>query len=699
MSDTEATTLGDALLRLARASSGRAFPGGAVEVVGGWARIVAEAGSLVGKPTLPLLAQVVARDAGAEPDETASAALLAVADAVLITPQPALLRDSLESLLGTEGATRVTGDRLAAGLRMLVEAYFSREEREPIADLASAEALAVLTRLTVAEYGSHFQLLALLERFSAPMVLPMARAAIRSIGTAVDVWPEADTLIGQVRALGGLDPVEGADPDLAAAVESDAIWALGMASILRVLRARSVSEMAPHLDIAHRLLDVATEAHGRPDAAAMLAVVDVLRDLVDAIVAGSPGRALEGKALSADVLGDLRAQVLNFSIGASGLDHWYGDSKQAVLTAWAGVAEDLDRLRVEFNKDAFYQAEVIVGDLLNVYTSSRSFKVHRRDADIARVQDLVQPVIEGGFASKASHLSNLEQHAAMLDARLEMEPDEALEERRDAARQIIEIARRVAKGDESSGKGESGAQRAPLPSSLSRFVQPGSADEAKLQSISPAVLDAIAEGVDHLGAGRRHLNIVQREVLDDIRAKVAACPDYKGEVAPVVDEVLLLILNFVVSRTAADSAHYPYLFDESALESQVHEDLYGFLVGNLGSRAEYEVSHVGGGRVDLRLKFDGFAIHIEMKVDSTQVALNDKTAYLKQAATYQGNDIRIGFLIALRHKAFAKGGPPPHLQSLIGHASLDIPGDSEPRHIVTVAVPGSRTRPSASTAK
>ena len=176
----------------------------------------------------------------------------------------------------------------------------------------------MLTRLTVAEYGSHFQLLALLERFSAPMVLPMARAAIRSIGTAVDVWPEADTLIGQVRALGGLDPVEGADPDLAAAVESDAIWALGMASILRVLRARSVSEMAPHLDIAHRLLDVATEAHGRPDAAAMLAVVDVLRDLVDAIVAGSPGRALEGKALSADVLGDLRAQVLNFSIGRAG---------------------------------------------------------------------------------------------------------------------------------------------------------------------------------------------------------------------------------------------------------------------------------------------------------------------------------------------------------------------------------------------
>lgn len=83
-----------------------------------------------------------------------------------------------------------------------------------------------------------------------------------------------------------------------------------------------------------------------------------------------------------------------------------------------------------------------------------------------------------------------------------------------------------------------------------------------------------------------------------------------------------------------------------------------------------------------------------MKVDSTKVSIEDKTTYLKQAASYQGADIRIGFLVALRHKAFDPSGPPPHLSRLIGRAKFDVEGDPIPRHIVTVQVPGSRTKPS-----
>lgn len=74
--------------------------------------------------------------------------------------------------------------------------------------------------------------------------------------------------------------------------------------------------------------------------------------------------------------------------------------------------------------------------------------------------------------------------------------------------------------------------------------------------------------------------------------------------------------------------------------------------------------------------------------------MSDKTAYLKQAAAYQVNDIRIGFLIALRHTAFDPTGPPPHLSELIGHVAFDIEGDPTPRHIITVQVPGSRKKPS-----
>jgi len=113
------------------------------------------------------------------------------------------------------------------------------------------------------------------------------------------------------------------------------------------------------------------------------------------------------------------------------------------------------------------------------------------------------------------------------------------------------------------------------------------------------------------------------------------------------------------------------------------------------ARRHGEAQHVGGGRIDLRVKFDGFAIHIEMKADSTKVPMDDKTAYLKQAVSYQGADIRIGFLVALRHKAFDSSGPPPHLTALVGHTEFDIEGDPIPRHIVTVQIPGRRTKPSA----
>lgn len=698
MNAAEGATLTDAVATLAKASAGRPFPEDAVEILGGWGRITQDAASLAGQPTLPLLVQLAARDAGDVPDEHSAAALLAVAKSVMATPQPAFLRESLDALIGAKGAIRVTGGLLAANLPAVVDAFLSGTQRHQAADLAAADALEVLTSLTVSGYGSHFGLLALLDRFVDPVVLPMARAAIRSVSIAVDVWPEADSLAARIRALAGMDPKDAADSELAGAAEPDATWALAMIAILRALRARTIRDMVPHLDDAYRFLNVSATTHDRTDALVMCQVIAVLRDLVAAVIEETPMKALESAALSASAIEDLRARILSFAADTTGLDHWYGDRKKAVLAAWAGVMEDLDRLRVEFTKDAFYQAEVIIGDLLNVYLHSRSFESHYREADVSGVQMLVQPLIESGFASKAGHLSNLEQHAAMLEDRIAKEPDERLEEQLIAARQIVAAARRAARGDDSPGKAPGGASPSPLPGLLSQFVVPGSADDALIRKISPDTLAALAVGLEHIDSGRAHLSMIQREVFDEIRAKLAESADYKGSVIPVVDEVLRLILNFVVSRTAGESGHYPYLFDPKALEDAIQEDLYNYLVAILGARAEYEVSHVGGGRVDLRLKFAEFAIHIEMKVDDTQVPMGDKAAYLKQAATYQGNDIRIGFLIVLRHKAFLKG-PPPHLKSLMQHTAFDIPNDPEPRHIVTVALPGSRTRPSESTVR
>ncbi|WP_280343202.1 hypothetical protein [Nocardia neocaledoniensis] len=695
MSDTDALSLSDAVLGLAQTSRGKPFPHTAIEILGGWRRIASDAATLAGKPALPLVATLIARDA--RPGDTdAAAAVSAVAAAVVATAQPTLFRDSLDALLDSAVITQVVGTKLVTDLETVVAGFLVREQPEQLADLVSADALEAMTRLVAAGHGSHFSLLALLQKFTRPTVLPMARAVIRSVSTSVDIWPEADLLVGIIRVLSGLDPVDGGDVTLAAEVESDAAWALATASLLRSLRAASVQEMSPHLADSAKYLEITANTYLRTDAVPMLSVVEALRELVNGIVSGNAMNTVTTAPLSADKLSTIREQILRFSIDSSGLDHWYSDTKRAALNAWATLADDLERMGHQLRKDGFYQAEVIIRDLLSIYISARTFRVGTRCADIVGVQDLIQPVIDEGFAKKASHLSNLEEYASGLASRDPHSLDDDEHAQLEAARSIIEIARRLARGGEESRGKAGGGPHTPLPRLLGQLVPLGSNDEGLLAQISPETLAALEQQLDHVALGRSHLNLVQRELLDLLREALSASPDYKGEVVAVVDNLLLLIINFVASRTNSTARHFPYLFDPAAKENAIHDDLYNYLVGNLGSRVEYEVFDVGGGRVDIRLKFDDFALHIEMKVDDSKLPMNDRTAYLKQAATYEGNDIRIGFLVALRHKAFDPTGPPPHIKSLIGHTAFDIKGDPEPRHIIHVAVPGSRINPSRS---
>lgn len=695
MSNNVGGSLVEAVWAMAWANGGKPFANTAVAELGGWARLATEGATLAGGPALPIVSNLAARDA--EPGDTdAAAALQAIADAILRTHQPALFKDSVDPILASAVATEATGERLAAGLEPLASAFLMREDREAIPDLLSADALEALTRLVTAGYGSRFAFLALLEKFRSPTVAPMARAVIRSVSTAIDVWPAATPLIGVVRAVGGLDPVDGADTALAADVESDAAWVLAMAALVAALRASTLTDMSPHLDEAARYFEVAAHTYQRPDAHPMLTIINALRDLLSGIISGDPMSALAGEPLSAGSLLDLQDQARKFAVDSSALDHWFGDSKASTLRAWAQLAADLDGMRHQFGKDGFFQAEIVINGLLNVYLSSRTFRVGGRDAEIVGVQDLIQPVIEGGFASNASHLCNLEEYETQLTDAAASSSDEGLHERLNATRSILQAARRVAKGGETPGKVVGGALPAPLPLLIGRLVPPGSPDAELIGRFTPTTLAVIEQHLDHVASARHHLNLVQTELFDDLRNKLARSPDYEGKVITVLDETLILIINFVASRTRAQPSHHKYLFDPTANESAIHDDLYNYLVGNLGERAEYEVSEVGGGRVDIRLKFDTFALHIEMKVDRTQLPMEDRTAYLKQAATYQGNDIRIGFLVMLRHNAFDSTGPPPHIKELITHTALQITADPVPRHVILVAIPGSRVSPSQS---
>jgi hypothetical protein len=704
MTSSTSPTLADDLTALLRARPGKPPAADALSHLGGWARVATDVAATANTPALVSLVALAARDAATPSNRTDSfpAAINAIAAAVTATTSPALFADSLNILLDCPAALAETRADLAAELEQIVRDCLKFHNASPPTTQRAADALEALTRLNLIEGEPPYDLLALLNKFSAPVAKPLAIAAIRAVSTAIDHWPHATSLTRVIRLLAGIDkPKITAQPEIDPEdVASDAAWALAGAELIGALRASDLPEMAAKLHASATHLQTARDNYEREDAAVLLTVVELLLSLLQETGVAPAVEALTTPHLQPDALDALAERVRRLNVASIGLNHWYGDPKRAALDAWNLLANDLARLRIEFDRKSFYKAAVVVDHLLQIYMGSRSVKIVRFEDDVDGLMSLVQPIIETGFAKTAGLLSHLDDHTRALQRQVDeaTTPEQrlVLHEQLRAARNMLIAAQTHALGGAGQGKGDGGtADQQPLPPPLSQLVPPGSVSAAELSGLSQPALIELARAVDNRTIGSRSLNLVETDVFTAIRTALGSSPDYRGEAAESVDLLLRIVIRFVTTRTNAQSDLYSYLFDKEAKEDAIHKDLYNYLTSSeLGSLVEFEVQHIGGGRIDLRLKFGGFGIYIEMKVDSTKVPLGDKTAYLKQAAAYQVTDIRIGFLIALRHKIFDPTGPPPHLSELIGHAKFDIKRDPTPRHIITVQVPGSRTKPS-----
>ncbi|RSN45142.1 hypothetical protein DMC64_20075 [Amycolatopsis sp. WAC 04197] len=703
MSSGAAVELEGDFTALLAAGSGGQPAEGTFDTLGGWERLAQDAAELADSPVLPPLVHLVTQEAansGGRTDRYPEA-MLRVSAAVTSSRSPAILIDGLETLLNSGPVLNEVGAALAKALERTVQEFLDSPEPDSRAALRAASALEARTRLALCGIGSPYALLALLERFDAPLPKPLGIAVVRAVGVAVDHWPHAASLTGVVRLVAGIDPSTGAprpaaDPE---DVASDAAWVLAGIELVSALRAADLPHMLRKLEDSAKYLQVAWDTYEREDASVLLTVVEVLCALLDESSPRPDVEALSISQLEPGALADLAERVRRINVTSMGLNHWYGDPKRAALLAWTRLADDLGRLREEFKRDSFYKAEVVVDDLLQIYLGSRSTAVVSHEEDIDGLLRLVQPVIESGFARTAGLLSNLEDHTHALAQEVAAaagDREREVTEKLAAAQVVLQAAKTQALAGAGPGKDGSGTAPASLPQPLSELVASGSAAAAELaEKLSPETLAELAKAISDATIGRHSLNLIEEGVYRTIQTHLEASPDYQGEPKHAVDDILRLIIQFVSSRTNAQSDLYPYLFDPKAVEDHIHKDLLGFLKASSHSAiTEYENQHIGGGRIDLRLKFSGFSICIEMKFDSMKQPLSDKQAYLKQAVTYQTTDIRIGFLVSLRHKAFDPTGAPPHLSALIDHTVFDVPGDSIPRHIVTVGVPGSRTKPS-----
>ncbi|MGC4795740.1 hypothetical protein ACLQ3H_16705 [Micromonospora saelicesensis] len=704
MTSTSSSALADDLRSLLAAARGQPPNTHALSVLGGWERIAADGTATADDPALvPLIALVARESANAgNRSDSYQAAVQAITLAITRTTSPAIFADSLDLLLGCPAAVAETGDNLADELDQIVREFNRAHEPDSRAAQRAADALTGLTRLSLIQQGQPYELLALLGKFNTPLPKPLATAVIRAVGTAVDYWPHATSLTRVVRIVAGLDkptgrPIPNADPE---DIGSDATWVLAGIELVTALRESDLRLMATHLRASASYLSTAQDTYEREDAGALLIVVETLVALLQHSSSRPPNvEALTIPALDRGSLAVLTEHVRRINVASIGLNHWYGEPKRAALAAWTRFADELGRLREELDRDSFYDAAFMVDHLLQIYMGSRSVQVVRNPDDADGLLTLVQPIIETGFARTAGLLSNLREHAKALEQQVALETDEShrlvLAGQLDAAREVLAAAQTHALGGAGQGKDDGGTANTPLPPPLSQLIPSESNAAKSLRTWDPADLAELAQAVSDRTVSRKSLSLTESDVYDAICGALQSSPDYRGDVKVAVDELLRIIIRFVTTRTNAQSNLRPYLFDPEAKEDKIHLDLNEFLASSeLGSYVRFEEPHVGGGRIDLRLTFDGFSINIEMKVDSTKLPMSDRTAYLKQAAAYQVTDVRIGFLIALRHKAFDPTGPPPHLSELIGHTPFGISGDSVPRHIITVQLPGSRTKPS-----
>ncbi|BAH47189.1 hypothetical protein [Rhodococcus opacus] len=594
----------------------------------------------------------------------------------------------------------MSGGELAARVYELAAAPDPRNESTPAVIARHADALETYLRLTLSEYGSKNRLFILFEDIKQPQPRRYAQAMVRAIATAFDHWELDDNLVESIQVLtGARAPRPGAVHDdhttqtahqQTIDIALDAAWATATIELARVLRASSARDTLMHIGRARTALAPITGNEDAIDAIVLDSTLKILSDFLTGVTESSTGEwPIEPSAVA-----ELEHLVTRYRIGAHGLHHWVGDRKQSVLTGWGRLAQDLLFLRTHLERASIYRAAVVLDDILDIYTASRAVEVVARESDLDGVRRMLQPPIVGSFAARAGLLRNLEDHVDELQKCVDNPQSNShgrAGEVLPVARIVLEAARDQVAKHEPPGK-TVGAS-APLPPPLADLFGGGNVPNA-IAELDPEILKTLAIGITDARDSRgpfQHVAI--SAVCERIKDNLSASPDYKGDIKDKVDYVLELLVRFLHSRINIEKKYKPYLYKPNASENDLHLDLFDYLVGSgLAGFAQIELTNVAGGRADIQVGFGAFHIYLELKADATKARQAAKTAYIQQTVSYQGGDIRIGFLIILR---LGDGkGAPPHLSDLVTHTTTTIAGSAHPRHVVIVELPGNRTVPS-----
>lgn len=620
--------------------------------------------SLAGHPRLPALSRLVClrAQAGDAPDTL----IAATCAAVLATDAPALFGDAIAPLLACGPVLAAYGQALATAL--LEQAGPPAREATPRQVHRAADALEGATRLRLGQFASRFDLFTLLDAITGPQPAPWSTAAARTLVACVEAWPDGDDIVGSLERLAGTVAPRGdhdgpgtAEPTQ----ESDFASALARVELLRALRALDRDAAVGHLDRASMLLESVRAEDDRTDLNVLAAIATLLRDLIVNAAITDPA-----------VINELEAAVNEHRWLDPGVSHWVGDRVAAAHVAWAKLGRQLELAQARLGEPSWYDAAAVMDDIVDLYRATRSMCAFRREADEQAVAEVIAPMLETGFAARASLLHHLSAHVSYLQNRAGN--GVATEQELADLPVALELAEAAA---EASRRGDANPK-------------PSAGEGGDKSSDSPAERVAIA--VRRRASATRFStgSLIANTVLEQVRASLGGCGDYitRVDVEVATDLVTGLLVSFIFDRERATASTRAYLFDQDAVEEDLARDLHDFLVGSgqLGD-VRTEVRHVGGGRVDIEFAFAGFNVYAELKADSTATPLGDKVAYLRQTASYQGTDVRVGFLLVL--KILKPKAVAAHLSDNV--EVIEVPDSGgRARHVVALTLSGGRTAPS-----
>lgn len=387
---------------------------------------------------------------------------------------------------------------------------------------------------------------------------------------------------------------------------------------------------------------------------------------------------------------ELKARSVAIQKSAFELLAWHADVnspawlgvRHVQAACWNDLAETLASLAGSLQQVSWWEPRVVIEcQVLAAYNAGRTILKRTHDGYL---ETLLRPRIESSIAKR-------EGQAYLLKCWLEQNRKHKQFPEADA---ILNGIDRLMAADTEVHRNptEAATVWAPVAAVLS---QARCSKETERRAIE-VVSNAYAYSLEGLSAA-------EIEIFDHCLASVEQHPDYRYNVrgAKLFSTVLLWTTRFLKNRleiTKKDDPSVTYLFETSdgtlAPESALQDDYFRWLSTQSAS-GEMEPTNLGGGRADVALKATGERMVIEIKREMKDASFDSLAShYAGQTADYQNVSIRLGFLLVLDLTAPKLEGT-PHIRSLMQCHSIQRSGETEPRHIVIVKVPGRRYLPSA----